>query len=165
MSNAQSPPTTATRGAARRGSRGVAIPEPQIVMSRLALATLVAAVLAAVANSLIRLGAVWVFDIPAAFEPLEPVSPAQASTVAALGAAAVLALLAKFTQHPVRWFYRVSAVVFVLSFLPLVIMGLEDPPPYPGTDAGALGTLALMHVVSLVLTVPVLAQLSSRPRR
>jgi hypothetical protein len=79
------------------------------------------------------------------------------SAFAAVGAGLVLALLTRFSRQPVRLFIIVSAVVLVLSYIPLLQLGMADPPEYPGTTGGTLSVLGLMHVVAAAIIVPLLA--------
>jgi hypothetical protein len=128
-----------------------------------AVATVAGAVASAAANAGVRLAAVSALDVPHAFEPLQPSGAPVSSVVAAVGAGVVVAALARFTRRPVRNFLVVAGVVLVLSFAPLVQMGMADPPEYPGTTGGTLATLSLMHVVSAAIVVPLLATLPFRP--
>jgi hypothetical protein len=38
------------------------------------------------------------------------------------------------------------------------MVGLEDPPKYPGTDAASVGTLMAMHVVTAAIAVVALTR-------
>jgi hypothetical protein len=131
----------------------------RISWSRWAIAVAAGAVLAAAANTLVRVIAVAAIDVHDEFEPLAASAPAMSSVVAAIGAGLVLAVIVRFSKQPVRSFVIVSAVVFVLSYIPLLQMGLADPPEYPGTTGGTLAVLGLMHVVAAVIVVPLLAVL------
>jgi Family of unknown function (DUF6069) len=134
----------------------------QIAWSRLGIAVFVAVIMSSVLNTLLGLGAVQLFGIPATFEPLTGWAAAQSSAIAALGAGVVLALLTRFTSRPIFWFWRISTVVFVLTLGPVLGLALADTP---GGSAAAYGTLVAMHVVAFVCTVPVLARISLRPSR
>lgn len=127
-----------------------------------AIATAAGAAASAAANTVVRLASVSALDVPHAFEPLQAGGAPTSSVVAAVGAGVVLAALARFTRRPVRNFLAVSGVVFLLSFAPLVRMGLADPPEFPGTTGGTLATLSLMHVVSAAIVVPLLTTLPFR---
>lgn len=131
----------------------------KISWSRWAIAVAVGALGAAVANTLVRAIAVAAIDVNDEFEPLAASAPAMSSVVAAIGAGVVLALLTRFSKQPVRHFLIVSAVMFVLSYIPLLQMGMADPPEYPGTTGATLTTLGLMHVVAAAIIVPLLAVL------
>jgi hypothetical protein len=135
-------------------------PARWIEVRRLLGATFVAALTSAVANSVLQAVAVDALAIRADFEPLAGAAPALSSIVAAVGAAIVLAVLARFSRRPRQLFYRVSGGFFALSFIPLVVMGLQDPPQYPGTGAQSIGTLAVMHVIALIAIVPVLGRVA-----
>jgi hypothetical protein len=131
-----------------------------VALVRIGIATLVSAALSATANTLLGLGAARLFDISSTFEPLAGWAAAQSSVVASVGAAVVLAVLARWTSRPLRWFWRISIGFFVLSFGPLIGLILMNTP---GGSPAAYGTLLSMHLVAFACTVPVLAKLSVRP--
>jgi hypothetical protein len=129
----------------------------KISWSRWAIAVAVGALAAAAATTLVRVVAVAALDVHDEFEPLAASAPAMSSAFAAVGAGLVLALLTRFSRQPVRLFIIVSAVVLVLSYIPLLQLGMADPPEYPGTTGGTLSVLGLMHVVAAAIIVPLLA--------
>jgi Family of unknown function (DUF6069) len=121
----------------------------------------IAAVAATVVNVLLRLLAVAVFDIPQPeFEPLQLRDVIVSSLGATIAAGIVWALIVRFTRDPVRTFRIVAAVAVVVSLAAPLQVGLADPPDYPGTDAGSVGTLIVMHLVTAAICVAVF----TRPR-
>ncbi|APU14420.1 MULTISPECIES: DUF6069 family protein [Actinoalloteichus] len=137
----------------------------QLALSRLPFALLVAALLAALANSLLRFGAMLVIDVDAGLLPLRLLPPIVVSVLSAVGAALVLAALHRWNSRPVHTFKAVSVAFFVVSFAPLVVIGLAAEPPagFAGIDVSTLLVLGLMHVVALATIVPTLLRLTRQP--
>lgn len=126
-------------------------------MTRIAVATVLAAVAAAAANLLVRALAVGAFDIPQPeFEPLQ-IRPVLLSTIGSVIAAGlVFALVARLARDAVRTFYLVAGVALIASLYAPLSLGLADPPENPGTNAESVGTLIAMHVVSAAIVVAAL---------
>jgi hypothetical protein len=121
----------------------------------------VAAVAATALNVLLRFLAVALLDIPQPeFEPLQLRDVIVSSIGATLAAGIVWALIARFARAPEKTFRIVAAVALVLSLAAPLQVGLADPPDYPGTDVGSVGTLIAMHVVTAAICVA----LFTRPR-
>lgn len=116
---------------------------------------LLAAVLAAIANALVfaiassLIGAVVV--PPGEALTLGPVVAASAG--GAVGAAAVLGVIGRFSDRPVRVFRGLALVALLLSLLPIPLEGVTGP---------SAGALALMHVVAAAVVVSVL---TATPRK
>ena len=127
-------------------------------MPETAVRTAIAAVAAVAANVLLRAIAVALFDIPDEFEHLA-LRAVVLSTLAGVAAAGVVyAVIARFARDPARTFTIVAVVALLLSLLAPLSVGLEDPPEYPGTDAGAVGTMMAMHVVAAVIAIAALTR-------
>jgi len=126
-------------------------------LAKIATATVIAAVLASIANVLLRALAVAVLDIPQPeFEPLET-RAVITSTVGGIAVAGIVfAIVTRLANDPVRTFRILAVVALVLSLYPPIALGLADPPENPGTDAGSIGTLILMHAISAAIVVVVL---------
>jgi Family of unknown function (DUF6069) len=123
-------------------------------VTRIAVATAVAALAATAANLLLRALAVAAFDIPQpGFEPIQ-VRPVIISTVGAvIVAGLVYALVERVARDPDRTFRVVAGVALLASLYPPLALGLADPPENPGTDAASVGALMAMHVVTAVIVV------------
>jgi hypothetical protein len=114
---------------------------------RIVTATAIAAIVAVIANVLLRALAVSAFDIPQPeFEELN-LRPVIVSTLGGVIAAGVVYALMGRRRRP---FLIVAAVALLLSLIaPLTI---DDP----NADAAAVGTLIAMHVVAAAISVPIL---------
>ena len=110
---------------------------------------IVAAVLAAVANALVLVGASFLFGAvvvpPDEVLTLGPV--VIASAIGAVGAAVVFGIIGRFSRRPVRVFRVTALVVLLLSLVPIPLQGVAWP---------SAGALALMHVVAAAVVVGVL---------
>lgn len=129
-------------------------------MRSVAARTAVAAVLATVANVVLRALAIALFDIPDAFEHLALRAVIVSTVAGVLAAGVVYAIVARVSRTPDRTFTIVAIVALVLSLIAPLTVGLEDPPEYPGTDAASVGTLMAMHVVAAAIAIVTL----TRPR-
>lgn len=127
-------------------------------MPEVAARTALAAVAAAGANVVLRAIAIAVFDIPDAFEHLALRAVIVSTLIGVLAAGAVYALIARRARNPDRTFTIVAVVALLLSLLAPLSVGLEDPPEYPGTDAGSIGTMMAMHVVAAAIVIAALTR-------
>jgi hypothetical protein len=126
-------------------------------LARIATATVAAAVAAVLANVLVRAVAVAVLDIPQPeFEPLQLRAVVVSTAGGVIAAGVAFAIVARLAREPVRVFTIVAVVALVLSLWAPISLGLADPPENPGTDAGAVGTLIVMHVVAAAIAVTAL---------
>lgn len=130
---------------------------------RIWLTGIAAAVLAAAANSLIRLVAVAALDPGPGFDPLGPLQPALLTIAGVLAGTAVLAGLTRLVADPVRVFRILAVVAVALSFIPDLMLLAADPPPFPGITAATVAPLMLMHVVAALIAVPMLTTLPRAP--
>jgi len=111
-----------------------------------------AAIVAALADIVIRIGAGAVGAVPADYALLQPARIVAVCILAALAATLLLAALARRSRRPTPIFRVIATVFLVVSFAgPL------------GVDAGAaiVATMLLMHVVTAAIVVAVLTP----PRR
>jgi uncharacterized protein DUF6069 len=126
-------------------------------VSRIAIATALAAVAATAANLLLRALAVAVFDIPQPeFEPLQVRAVILSTVGGVIAAGIVYAIVERLARDPVRTFYVVAGVALLASLYAPIALGLADPPENPGTDAASVGTLIAMHVVTAAIAVVLL---------
>ena len=121
--------------------------------------------IAAVGASLVNLVFFWItkglFDIPYLIPIGGPSGPLGLLPVGAIiifnvlpaaGATVLLALLGKYRARPMRLFWTISAVAFVLSYL--------LPITLPSTVATATRIgLGLMHIIAVVVIVGALTKL------
>ena len=120
-----------------------------IPAGRLLRKGLLAAVLAAVANALVLVGASSLFgDVVVPPDEVLTLGPVViASAIGAVGAAVVFGVIGRFSRRPIRIFRVVALVVLLLSLVPIPLQGVAGP------SAGALG---LMHVVAATIVTVVL---------
>jgi hypothetical protein len=114
-------------------------------------------VVAAVANSIVRLLAVSLFSISPDFIQLEPGPPAVFSVVGVLGAVIVFAIIARFSRRPIRLFRIVALIVLLISFVPDIGLLATGAP---GATPLSVGVLMLMHVVAWAISVGMLTRLT-----
>lgn len=128
-------------------------------LRRLTGAGLVAAVVAAVGNIIVLMITEALFTIPASFEPFNMTPIALFSVVGVVGATVVFGLLVRYTQRPVRWFWIVSVVVLLLSFIPNIALLVTDA--MSGTTVAGVIALMIMHVVAAAAAVGFLTRTAS----
>lgn len=120
---------------------------------------LLAAGVASVGNILVMVITNALFAIPASFRPFA-VPPIVIFTVLSVAAATgVFALLGRFTQRPIYWFWIVSVIVLLLSFVPNILT-LTGAFPMPGTTVPGVVALMVMHVVAAAAAVGLLIGLA-----
>jgi hypothetical protein len=123
-------------------------------MGRLWWAGLIAAVVAAVGNILVMLITDALFAVPDSFPPFAVGPITFFSVVGVVGATAVFALLGRFTQRPIHWFWIISVVVLLLSFIPNIVMLVANT--LPGTTVAGVVGLMITHVVAAAAAVGIL---------
>jgi len=125
----------------------------QATHSRLLWVGLLAAMVAAAANSLVRVISVILFDIPPDFQPLTLGPVVISSVVGALGATVAFGIVIRFARRPIRLFRTVAVVVLLLSFLnPILAL--------PEASLQTILTLEFMHVVVAAVSVGLLTTLA-----
>jgi uncharacterized protein DUF6069 len=119
------------------------------------------AVLAAVAtNALSYFIAGTVVAYNAEFLPLASVGGAIIMTLApAIVAVLLYAALLRFTRHPARIFTIISAVVFIISLIPV----FTYIPTVPGATNAQTAILVLMHIVAASVMVALLTSIRRTP--
>ena len=123
---------------------------------RVLRAGLLAASFSGAANALVLLVALAPFGSIAV--PLgEPLTLGPVVVASAVGAAIALAVMGRVVRRPMRVFRIIAVVVLLLSFLPIVLLGVAGP---------SAGALILMHVVSAAIVVGLLTSpVRGRQRR
>jgi hypothetical protein len=127
-------------------------------LAEIAARTAIAAVLAVVANVVVRALGIELFDIPDEFEHLALRAVILSTLIGVVAAGLVYTVIARFAARPDRTFTIVAVVALLLSLLAPLMVGLEDPPEYPGTDAGSVGTMMAMHVVAATIAIAALTR-------
>jgi uncharacterized protein DUF6069 len=127
-------------------------------LAEIAARTAIAAVVAVVANVIVRALGIELFDIPDEFEHLALRAVIVSTLIGVVAAGLVYALVARLATRPDRTFTIVAVVALLLSLLAPLMVGLEDPPEYPGTDAGSVGTMMAMHVVAATIAIAALTR-------
>ena len=127
-------------------------------MAEIAARTAIAVVVAVVANVVVRALGIALFDIPDEFEHLALRAVIVSTLIGVVAAGLVYAVIARFAARPDRTFTIVAVVALLLSLLAPLMVGLEDPPEYPGTDAGSVGTMMAMHVVAATIAIAALTR-------
>lgn len=120
--------------------------------SRLLRAGVLAALLSASANALVLAISSSVFG-PVVIPPDETLTIGRvmvASAGGAVGAVVLFAVSRRYARRPVSVFQGVAAVGLLLSFIPIVLVGVT------GSSAGALAT---MHTVAAAISVVMLTRL------
>ncbi len=134
----------------QRGER-----RPAIVRGNVVIAGVATMVFLVVANLVIRFIGMNIADISEGFTPLSSAFPTVlVSFIYAFGAITVFALLLHFSATPVRHFLIIAAIAFVLSFVPLLLLRSSED-----STTGALAILGVMHVVSALITIPLIIRL------
>ena len=132
----------------------------RIAYRKLPWVALLAALIAAVTNTLVYFAASGLGFIPQSVlittpsgeHPLTVAPVVVSSVVGAIGAAIVFAIIGLFAPRPVRLFRTVATVVLVLSFaMPLTI---------PGAPVAMILSLEVMHVVAWAVIVGLLTTMA-----
>lgn len=137
--------------------------ETSLSLPVFASGTAVIAGVAAVVNETIRWFAVSTLDA-SGFGPLGPGLAAAVTVFFALLAGFAGYQVFRRVRYPALFYPILSAWVLAVSFLPILGMaiGAEEAA---GVSAGALRTLALMHLTAYFLVVPPMIALARRARR
>ncbi|MBE2220220.1 MAG: hypothetical protein IAF02_01690 [Anaerolineae bacterium] len=103
------------------------------------------------------LSAILDLPSPADFPPLSAGAIGFMTAVFTFIGVVVFALIARFTRKPIRNFWIVATVAFVLSILPNISAALNPesaPFPFPVSSSLGFGVLIVFHVIAyLVLTL------------
>ena len=132
--------------------------EERVSYRRLLWVGPLAIVASVIANQIVRVLALALFDISPEFPPLQVGPPIMFTIMGVLGAIIVYAIVGRFSRRPIRVFRSIALAVLLLSFLPDI--GLLRSNMLPGTSLAAVLTLATMHVVTWAITVWMLTTLA-----
>lgn len=122
---------------------------------------LAAVIVASIANVLLLLLGLAVFEIPSEFVggPFGPLAAGPVvvnSAVAAIGATLVYGVVSQYSGRPNRTFTIIAGVVLVLSFAMFLA------PDLSGAPSRVFALLAVMHVTAAVTIVGVLTRAADR---
>jgi tryptophan-rich sensory protein len=135
---------------------------PTVNWSRLALVGPGTVLAAVAANAVFYFVAGTVVAYNTEFLPLASVGGAIIMTVApAIVAVLVYAALLRFTRQPAQIFTIISAVVFVISLIPV----FTYIPTVPGVTNEQIAILVMMHVVAAIVIVRMLTSIRRTPRQ
>ncbi|MBA2362484.1 MAG: hypothetical protein H0V86_03025 [Chloroflexia bacterium] len=142
--------TTATGTTTDRSGR--------IPVSRILRAGLIAAVLAAIVNSVISQIARVILDAPDAFAPLR-LPAVLLSTVGFILLGTVVFLgISRFARRPVQVFQIAAVIALLLSFSnPFFILNAESER-FAGITGPIIAVLLLMHTAAAAITVTILSR-------
>lgn len=131
--------------------------EARIPTGRILRAGAIAAVLAALANTIVRVLAVTLQPVDPGFIALGWAPPAIFTVAGTIGATLVFWIISRLSRRPARVFTIVAVVVLLLSLLPdLQLLQGGGPMQFPGTNAWSVGALMMMHFVGFAIIVPLL---------
>ena len=129
---------------------------PTVNWSRFALVGPGTVLAAVAANALFYFVAGAVVAYNSEFLPLASVGGAIIMTLApAIVAVLLYAALLRFTRHPARIFTIISALVFIISLIPV----FTYIPTVPGVTNAQIAILVLMHVVAASVIVALLTSI------
>ena len=132
--------------------------EERVSSRRLLWVGPLAIVASVIANQIVRLIAVSLFDISPEFMPLQVGPPLMFTIMGVLGAVIVYAIIGRISRRPIRLFRVIALVVLALSFIPDI--GLLTTGMIPGTTPVAVASLATMHIVAGAITIWMLTTLA-----
>jgi hypothetical protein len=136
----------------------VSVPNARISLKRLLWVGPLAIIAAIIVNQILRLLAVSLLNISSEFPPLQVGPPIFFTLIGVLGAAIVFAIIARFSRRPIRLFRTIALVVLLISFVPDILLLTSNA--MPGTSPVAVGSLAIMHLVTWAITVWMLTTLA-----
>ncbi len=129
----------------------------RIPTGRILRAGATAAVLAALANTVVRLLAVTLRPVDPGFMPLGWGPPVMFTLIGAIGATLVFWIVSRLSRRPARTFTIVAVVALLLSLIPDLQMLLgSGSEQFPGTSGWTVGALITMHFVAFAIIVPML---------
>lgn len=116
----------------------------------IAVRGLAATVVAAIANTIIQFIGLTGLDVPEDFDPLRTPAPATSTILVGIAATIVALLCWRLASNPAVVFLAISAVVFVVSYAPLVQLAQKEGPGM-ARSGWQIAVVASMHVAALVL--------------
>ncbi|MFI7081501.1 DUF6069 family protein [Micromonospora sp. NPDC049903] len=124
------------------------------------LAGLLAALVSTVINVVLALVLRAALDISDEFSQLQPVAVVLNTVVATLLGTALYQLISRRARRPLRTFAIVVGVVLVISMVPpLLLLGMESSPHYPGLSNAAALALLPLHLPPAAVLLYLLSRL------
>ena len=134
-------------------------PVEQVAMGKIWWVGLLAIALAVLVNFLVRSVALVVLNVDPGFVPLASPSFLPLTIFGSLAAVLVYALVGWLAKRrPITTYRIVSVIALLLSFVPDLALFSGTP----GANAGTVGTLMLMHVLTAVIVVGMLTTLARK---
>ena len=128
------------------------IQQERVALGRLWWVTLLTIVAASVANLVVYLLAIALFEGPRRFALLTPILIVVSTAVGVGAAAIVYALIGRFSKRPISVFRIVAVVALVLSFASPISAAYAFPPS-DAPDVITVVFLLAMHVVAAIITI------------
>lgn len=134
--------------------------EQRVSGKQIWLTGLFAAIASMIINVVLSLALRAALDVSDEFSQLKPPAVVLNTVVAILLGTAVYQLISRRARRPLRTFTILVGVVLVLSMVPpLVLLGMESSPYYPGlSDAAALALMPL-HIPPAAVLLYLLSRL------
>ncbi len=133
-------------------------PTKQVDKSKIWKMGLLAIVASVVANliAFFLLSAILELPSPADFPPLSAGAIGFLTAVFTCLAVVAFAIIARISKRPIRTYWIVATVIFVLSIIPNLITAMNPttaPFPFPVLTAQAFLVLIVFHVIAYLITV------------
>ena len=132
----------------------------RVSIRRLLWAGPLTAVVAAVANIIVREIGALLGTVPSDLVFLTVPSVAIATIVQVLLGAVVFTVIARFARRPVRVFRIVAVAALLLSFLNPIMAGMGVFPPGVSIGLETVLTMIVMHIVAGAITIVLLPALA-----
>ncbi len=132
--------------------------DQRIASGRLWWIGLLTIIVSVLVNFVIALITRTLTTVSPAFMPLQAPAFVTWTVIGCVGAIIVFALLARLTQRPIRNFQITALVVLLVSLIPDFMVGVLRS--YPTTTPLTVGALILMHIVTALVCVGLLVNLS-----
>jgi hypothetical protein len=133
-------------------------PTKQVDKSKIWKMGLLAIAASVVANLVVffLLSAILDLPSPADFPPLSAGAIGFLTAVFTFIGVVAFAIVARVAKNPIRTYWIIATVAFVLSIIPNIMAALNPaaaPFPFPVASALGFGVLIIFHVVAYLITV------------
>ena len=135
----------------------------QVDKSKIWRAGLLAIALSVVANlvTFFMLGTLLAFPSPSEFPPLSAGAIGFMTAVFTFLAVIVFAIVVRLAKNPIRVYWIVATVAFIVSILPNIGAALNPesaPFPFPVSSAMGYWVLILFHIIAYLITTIILTK-------